>query len=177
MIAVSRARPCRARSRSVPRLVLDSDQARRGLQDGPQLRAAVLRAGPPRHRDPSDTLFTKTRPLTTPRSTLRSPRPRRRPAPRRRRTGPPQVQREVIPWSPAGMQANGRSCSAAIPATMACVPSPPAAASASAPSATAFCTSSTVDAVGEFDRFDPPASGFLCEVHLQSLAAPDIGFQ
>ena len=72
---------------------------------------------------------------------------------------------------PAGMHANGRSCSAAMVATSACVPSPPAAASASAPRATASRTTcSPVVAGAQLDRFDASRPRLRVEVRSCGLA-------
>ena len=78
---------------------------------------------------------------------------------------------------PAGMQAKGRSCSAAIEATSAWVPSPPAAARPSAPAATASRTSCSRSSPG-FSSIGsiPRARASSGRLLLTALPPPDLGF-
>ena len=79
---------------------------------------------------------------------------------------------------PAGMHAKGRSCSAAIEATSAWVPSPPAAASPSAPAATASRTSCSRSSPG-FSSIGsiPRARASSARLLLTAFPPPDFGFQ
>ena len=121
-------------------------------------------------------MFTKTRPLISARSTRRSP-------PFTSASSAPTTSSRSTPRSsakwflvPAGMQANGRSCWAAMLATSAWVPSPPAAARASAPRATASLTSChDVVAPLELDGLDAACGGLGSEVVAERLAAAGLG--
>ena len=76
---------------------------------------------------------------------------------------------------PAEMTSSGMSCWAAMPATSAWVPSPPATPSRSAPSATALrASSSDVDDPGALEQGDlgPEGLGLLLEPELGHLPAP-----
>ena len=89
--------------------------------------------------------------------------------------------RSIAKWLrvPALITRNGRSCSAAIPATSACVPSPPATPSRSAPSATACWASaatSTIPGPSSSATVAPSASAFSFSPNFATFPPPDLGF-
>ena len=89
--------------------------------------------------------------------------------------------RSIAKWLrvPALITRNGRSCSAAIPATSACVPSPPATPSRSAPSATALrarAATSTWPGPSSSATSAPSASAFSLSPNFATFPPPDLGF-